>query len=169
MAHSWGLSRSRHCIKSRHGTCLHPLWPLSTPSGAAVQHRSSSPLHLLPGPHNTPYIQWSKVPLVLLPEGLLSSPPFSSSPPASPHPFVSPWTSQGSRSCLLPCFLWSPAVCPTNTYFCALQTEFFLKELVGVGVRKCGIFSSFIETKFRKYSFFWYPEQENTSMWLKNV
>lgn len=131
-----------------------PLWPLSIPSGAAVQHRSRSPLHLLPGPHNTPYIQWSKVPLVLLPEGLLSSTPFSSSPPASPHPFVSPWTTQGSRSSLLPSFLWSPAVCPTNTYFCALQTEIFLKELVGVGVGKCGIFSSFIETKSRKYSFF---------------
>ena len=55
-----------------------------------------------------------------------------------------------------PCFLWSPAVCPTDSYFCTLQTEIFLKELagIGVGVGKCGIFSSFIETKFRKYSFF---------------
>ena len=37
-----------------------------------------------------------------------------------------------------PCFLWSPAVCPTDSYFCALQTEIFLKELVGGDEEKRG-------------------------------
>lgn len=43
---------------------------------------------------------------------------------------MSPWTTQGSPNWLFPCFLWSPAICPTASSFSTLQPEIFLKYFV---------------------------------------
>lgn len=143
-----------------------PLWPLSISSapsqhliGAAVQHQSPSSLHLLPGPHDIPYIQWAKVPLVLLPKGLLSSPasyhlhPLAHAPSCLPGPHK-----DLAAGCSL--FPLEPCRLPHWQLFLHFADRDLLKRVGGGrgGGREMWHFFQLYWDKIQKILLFWYPE-----------
>lgn len=119
--HTPGVYRETRLVKSHHRTCLHPRWPLSAHQVLQSQHQSRSSLHLLPGPprypihwlvpwstpHNIPYIQWAKVPLVCS-QRSCEFPSFSSSPPTRTSPPCLPGPHKDLPAGGSPCFPLEP-------------------------------------------------------------